>query len=144
MTVLSTGSTTASLRMADALLQSVGGTAVALRFPLNAASGQDAEQLGLSEPAFEDVPLGPAVFRRVQAQVTTDNRAKYELLISATAINAQMAALGLSSVTDLFSASLGVVVRDTLLCVLAVTASEAFGQAYMFRVQVEGPQGELL
>lgn len=144
MTDLSTGSTTAALRMADALLHSLGGAAVALRFPMAGVSGQDAEQLGLSTPAFEDVPLGPAAFRRVHAQLVKDGMAKYELLLSATAVNAQMTALGLTSVAELFGAGLGVVVRDTLLCVLAVTASEAFGQAYLYRVQLEGPQGDLL
>jgi hypothetical protein len=130
--------------MADALLHSLGGSAVALRFPMAAQSAQDAEQLGLSAPAFEDVPLGPAVFRRLHARLEKSGPAKYELLISASAVNAQMSTLGLSSVDELFAAGLGIVVRGTLLGVLSVTASEAFGQAYIYRVQLEGPQGDVL
>lgn len=144
MTDLSDGSATGALRIADALLHSLGGTAVALRFPLAAVNGQDAEQLGLSAAAFEDVPLGPSVFRRVQPQTVKDGTGKYELLISATAVNAQMTMLGLSSVAELFAAGLGMVVRDSLLCILGVTASEAYGQPYLYRVQIEGPQGDLL
>jgi hypothetical protein len=132
------------MRMADALLESLGGTSVALRYPVTAQAGQDAEQLGLAAPAFEDVALAPAVFRRLNAQIATDGTAVYELLVSASAVNAQMALLGLSSVTDLFAAGLGIVVRGTLLAVLAVTSSEAFGQAYLYRIRLKGPQGELL
>lgn len=144
MTELNTQSTTAALRMADALLHSLGGSAVALRYPMAAQSGQDLEQLGLSAPGFEDVPLGPAVFRRLHAVIAKDGMAKYELLVSASAVNAQMASLGLSSIAELFAAALGMVVRGSLLGVLGVTASEAFGQAYIYRVQLEGPQGNLL
>lgn len=144
MTELNTRSTTAALRMADALLHSLGGSAVALRYPMVAQSGQDLEQLGLSAPAFEDVPLGPAVFRRLHAAIGKDGTTKYELLISASAVNAQMATLGLSSIAELFAAALGMVVRGSLLGVLGVTASEAFGQAYLYRVQLEGPQDNLL
>ena len=110
MSDLSSRGSAAAMRMADALLRSLGGTAVALRFPVTAASA-DAEQLGLSAPVFEDVALSPAVFRRLHAQVGKDGGAVYELLISATAVNAQMALLGLSSVAELFAAGLGIVVR---------------------------------
>ena len=144
MTDVNTRSMPAALRMADALLYSLGGSAVALRFPLAAQSGQDAEQLGLSAPAFEDVPLGPAVFRRVRAQIAKDGMATYELLVSASAVNTQMTTLGLSSIAELFAAALGMVVRGSLLSVVGVTASEAFGQAYIYRVQLEGLQGDLL
>ena len=143
MSDLSSRGSAAAMRMADALLRSLGGTAVALRFPVTAA-GADAEQLGLSAPVFEDVALSPAVFRRLHAQVGKDGGAVYELLISATTVNAQMALLGLSSVAELFAAGLGIVVRGTLLAVLGVTASEAFGAAYVYRVRLQGPQGDVL
>jgi hypothetical protein len=130
--------------MADALLRSLGGSVVALRFPLTAQGAEDAEQLGLSAPEFEDVALSPVIFRRLHAQIAKGDTAKYELLVSASAINGQMASLGFSSVAELFAAGLGIVVRGTLLAVQGVTASEAFGQTYIYRVQLEGPQGDLL
>jgi len=141
---LNTNTATGAMRMADALLESLGGTSVALRYPVTAQAGQDAEQLGLAAPAFEDVALAPAAFRRLHAQIETDGTAVYELLVSASAVNTQMALLGLSSVADLFAAGLGIVVRGTLLAVLGVTSSEAFGQAYLYRIRLKGPQGELL
>jgi hypothetical protein len=144
MASLNTNTASGAMRMADALLESLGGTSVALRYPVTAQAGQDAEQLGLGAPAFEDVALAPAVFRRLNAQIATDGTAVYELLVSASAVSAQMALLGLTSVADLFAAGLGIVVRGTLLAVLGVTSSEAFGQAYLYRIRLKGPQGELL
>ena len=140
---------TATLRMADALLRTVGGGEVALRFPKPAQAGSDAEQLGLSAPAFEDVPIKPAIFRRIYgkpsgAKQGGNDTARYELLLSATAVALQMTALNIGTVAELFEAALGVVVRETLLGVVSVTASEAFGAPYIYHVELQGPQGQLL
>jgi len=95
----------ATLRMADALLRTVGGGEVALRFPKPAQAGSDAEQLGLSAPAFEDVPIKPAIFRRIYgkpsgAKQGGNDTARYELLLSATAVALQMTALNIGTVAE--------------------------------------------
>ncbi len=66
------------LRAADCLLRSLGGFVVTLRFPVAAASGVDAEQLGLSTPLFQDYPLSPALFRKSRAALSEGpNRRSY-------------------------------------------------------------------
>lgn len=55
-------------RATEALLSSHGGFTVLLRLPGVAVSGADGEQLGLSTPMFQEVPIGPAVWRRTGSE----------------------------------------------------------------------------
>ena len=56
----------AQARMADAMLRVAGAEMVALRVPVAAVPGDDAEQLGQATPEFQDMALGPVVWRKAR------------------------------------------------------------------------------
>ncbi len=127
-------------RTADALLRCLGGMTVLLRLPTPAVAGSDGEQLGESTPSYEDIPLSPAVFRRVRPELRDGKVNRYELLISASSIQAQLGLLQLASTDQLFAMATGVFVDGELMLIEAAAEAEAFGQPYMYRLVVRGPQ----
>ena len=116
--------------MADALLQSVGGRQVLIRIPAPAVVGDLGEQLGLAVPQYQDVALGPVVFRRT---------AGLELLVSGTAIATVVGSLQFGSAAILFEGAAGVLIDGTLFEVESVASAEAFGVVYLYRVLLRPP-----
>ncbi len=129
-------------RAADTLLRSLGGFSVALQIP-SVASGGDAAQIGITPQNYEQLPLGPALFRRVRTPMLEGEPEKFELAISASAVETQVGALQLNSADALFAQAAGVAVNGKLFLIEAITAPEAFGQAYLYRLQLREalPQG---
>src|SRR4051812_1128173 len=80
----------ATRRAADVLLRGVGGRTVMLRMPAPASAGDEAEQLGLATPEFQDVELGPVVLLSARKELR-------DVLISATAVNALAGSMGYSA-----------------------------------------------
>ncbi|MEI9980793.1 MAG: hypothetical protein WDN23_17690 [Edaphobacter sp.] len=111
------------------------GRAVLLRMPAPATAGDVTEELGLAVPEFQDVELAPVVFRK--ARVAAGG--KWELMVSATAVNAVVGSLGYSAASVLFEAAFGVLVDEALMEVESVTESEVGGAPYVFRVVVKEP-----
>lgn len=120
-------------RMADALLRSLGGSVAMLRMPV-AATNAVGEQLGAPTAGFADLPLSPAAFRKVRVAVTNGNQAKYELLISASAVEAQVSQLGLTSAEVLFAMALGITVGKEFFVIEGVSFTSAAGLACVYRV----------
>jgi hypothetical protein len=129
-------------RAADALLRSMGGFSVGLQIPSTAAAG-DAAQIGIMPQTYQSLPLSPALFRRVRSPMAEGLPEKFELTVSASAIEAQVGALQLNSADALFALAAAVSVNGKLFLIEAVTAPEAFGQAYLYRLQLREalPQG---
>lgn len=127
------------LRVADTLLRSLGGRSVLLRVPGNAVPNSDQEQLGLVAPTFQDMELSPVLYRKVRATMPQTTSARYELLVSASAIAELVGSLGYSSANALFALATGVVVDQILMEIEAASASEAFGQAYLYRLELRAP-----
>jgi hypothetical protein len=119
--------------MTDALLRSLGGSVALLRMPV-AASSAIGEQLGAPTAGFADLPLSPAAFRKVRVTVTDGNQAKYELLISASAVEAQVSQLGLTSAEVLFAMGLGITVGKEFFLIEGVSFTSAAGLACVYRV----------
>ena len=134
----------AAARMTDALLRSLGGCAAALRVPVNAVANQDAEQLGLSEPQFQDLPIGPAVYRRVEPTKADGKGERAELLVSATTVLGLAGMMEYESAAVLFAQAAGVLVDGRLMQIAGVTASEAFGRPYLYRLQLCGAMAEMI
>jgi hypothetical protein len=134
---------TAAVRAADVLLRCAGGRAVMLRIPAQASAGDTTEQLGLAVPTFQDVELAPVVFRKNRQAVTTQAAvgkvARWELMVSATAVNALVGSLGYSAASVLFATAFGVLIDGVLMAVESVTESEAFGAPYVYRLVVDAP-----
>jgi hypothetical protein len=133
----------AAVRAADVLLRCAGGRAVLLRMPAQASAGDTTEQLGLAVPTFQDVELAPVVFRKNRQAVTTQAAvgkvAKWELMVSATAVNALVGSLGYSAASVLFATAFGVLIDGVLMAVESVTESEVFGAPYVYRLVVDAP-----
>lgn len=131
-------------RAADALLRCLGGRTVLLQLPTNAATGSDAEQLGASSPSYEDIPLSPAIFRRLRPKLRDGIANQYELLISAAAVHAQLGLLELASTDQLFAMAVGIFVDGELMLIEAAAEAEAFGCPYLYRLILSAPQNQTL
>lgn len=132
-------STTAAKRAADALLRSGGGRTVLLRIPSPGTPGDATEQLGLATPTFQDVELAPAVIRKARATVTAEKAPRWEVLLSATAVDTLIGSLTYESGRVLFAHAYGLLIDGTLLEIEAATMSEIFGAPYVYRLMVRAP-----
>ena len=127
----------AGVRLANALLRSVGGRMVQLRLPAPAVQGDLGEQTGLATPQFQDTPLGPVSFRKVRATATPDGY-NYELLVSATAVQSLVGSLDYNSAGLLFAVAAGVLIDGALLQITSAVSAEAFGEVYLYRLGLRG------
>jgi hypothetical protein len=131
-------------RAADVLLSCAGGRAVLLRIPAPASAADTTEQLGLATPTFQDVELAPVVFRKARQAASplsaaVDKGAKWELLVSATAVNALVGSLGYSAASVLFAVAFGVLIDGVLMEVVSATESEVGGAPYVYRLVLRAP-----
>lgn len=118
-------------RAGEALLRANGGRVVVLRMPAAATAGDASEELGLATAAFQDVEMGPAVFRKLADTAT--------LLVSAAGVNAVVGSLAFDSVDVLFATAAGVVVDGVVYAVESVAAEQAFGVAGCYAVKLRAP-----
>ena len=124
-------------RVATALLRASGGTIASLQLPPLQGDSTDAGQIGLNAPGFLSLPLSPVVFRRARGVMQDGMPSKYELLISADAIAAQVSQLQLSSADALFALAAGIDVAGKLFLIESASASESQGQAYLYRLLLQ-------
>jgi hypothetical protein len=136
--------TDAAVRTADVLLRGVGGRRVKLRMPAPATAGDATEQLGLSIPAFQDAELGPVVFRKARATVTEGKAARWELMVSASAVEELVGSLAYSSASVLFATAFGVLVDEVLMEIESATESEASGKTYIYRLTLRSPLARMI
>jgi hypothetical protein len=129
----------AAVRAADVLLRGVGGRAVMLRIPSRAGAGDVTEQLGLATPEFQDVELTPVVFRAARAKVAEGKAARWEMLVSAAAVETLVGSLGFGAAAALFGAAFGVLVDGVLMTVESSTGAEVEGAAYLYRLVLRAP-----
>ena len=129
-------------RVATALLRAGGGATARLQMSPLSGDSADTGQIGLDAPGFLSLPLSPALFRKARATMADGRLPKYELLISADAVAAQVAQLKLSSAQALFAQASGVVVSGKLFLIEAVSSSESQGAAYLYRLLLQEASGE--
>src|ERR1700761_2464160 len=84
-------------RVATALLRAGGGTTACLQMPPLTGDASDAGQIGLNAPGLLSLPLSPVVFRKARVAMQAGEAPRYELLIAAEAVAAQVAQLQLNS-----------------------------------------------
>ena len=131
--------TGAAARATDVLLRATGGRTVMLRMPAPAVPTDVNEQLGIATPAFQDIPLGPVVYRKARAMVAEGKAAKWEMLVSATVVENLVGSLTYASASVLFSAAYGVLSDDELLEIVSATQEQVFGQPYVYRLVLRAP-----
>jgi hypothetical protein len=112
--------------------------------PANATAGDATEQLGLAVPEFQDVELAPVVFRKTRQaasalSVKSDKGARWELMVSATAVEKVVGSLGYSAASVLFATAFGVLIDGVLMEVISATESEVFGTPYVYRLVLQAP-----
>lgn len=129
-------------RVAAALLRAAGGTTACLQLPPLQGDTSDAGQLGLDAPGFLSLPLSPVVFRKSYVALEDGQLPKYQLLVSAQAVEAQVAQQKLASAQALFAMAAGVVVAGKLFLIEAVSSSVAQGQPYLYRLLLQEACGE--
>jgi len=131
------------LRVADSLLRSLGGGTVSIRMPSGIIDASDGAQIGLIGPDFQDLPLSPSIFRKARVVMQEGQPSKFEMLVSASAIEQQVSSLSLASADGLFQMALGMTVGDKFFLIEAVSAPEVFGQVYLYRILLREalPQG---
>jgi hypothetical protein len=129
-------------RVATALLRASGGSTACLQVPPLQGDTTDEGQLGLNAPGFMSLPLAPVVFRKARVAMQDGQLPKYELLISADAVAAQVTQLQLSSAQTLFSMASGVMVAGKLFLIECVSASESQGAVYLYRLLLQEACGE--
>ena len=129
--------TAAAQGMADALLRTVAGTTATLRVAgVNSNSSSDQSQIGLVAATFAEVAVSPVVMRKLRPGWQEGGQSKWELLVSASSVAAQVGALNLASAESLFAMTLAVTVAGQDYLIESVGASEALGQVYVYRLLV--------
>ena len=123
----------AAVRAAEAVLRANGGRWVQLRMPAPAVAGSVAEELGLATPGFQEVALGPVVFRKAESTA--------KLLVAASAVKALVGTLAFESAEVLFEASAGVAVDGMVYGVEGCVGSAVGGVAYCYCLTLRAPVG---
>ena len=128
-------------RAADVLLRALGGCSVRLRMLAPAVPADPTEQLGLATPEFQDLALAPVVCRKARATVSTDQAARWDLLVSATAVEKLVGSLAYASASVLFANACGVLTGEgaELLEILSATQEPLLGRPYVYRLLVRAP-----
>jgi hypothetical protein len=119
--------------LADALLRSVGGASASLRVTATNPSSDQAE-VGLVSTTFYEVQLSPAVMRKMRPSTKQPDAPQWEMLISASSVQAQIMALDISSAQALFALTLAITVAGAEYLIESVAANEAFGNVYLYRL----------
>lgn len=118
---------------ADALLRSVAGTTAILRVT-GANTEASQSELGLVSTAFADILVSPVVLRKLRPSWQEGGQSKWELLVSATSVEQQVAALDLPSAQSLFTLTLALTVAGQDYLIESIASNEAFGCVYLYRL----------
>jgi hypothetical protein len=125
--------------LADALLRSVTGTTALFR--VTGANTDTAQsEVGLVATTFAEVPISPALMRKLRPTWQEGGESKWELLVSATSVEQQVSAMSLASAQSLFSMTLAVTVACQDYLIESVAANEAFGRVYLYRLLLRQAQ----
>jgi hypothetical protein len=125
--------------LADALLRSVNG-ATAL-FRVTGANTDTAQsEVGLVATTFAEVPISPALMRKLAPTWKEGGESRWELLVSATSVERQVSAMSLATAQSLFSMTLAVTVAGQDYLIESVAANEAFGCVYLYRLLLRQAQ----
>jgi hypothetical protein len=119
--------------MADALLRSVAGTSAQLRVT-GTSAGSDQAEVGLVATTFSEVVISPVVMRKLRPAIKEGEAPKWEMLISATSVEAQVKALDLPSAQSLFEMTVAVAVAGQDYLIESVASNEVFGSVYLYRL----------
>ena len=124
--------------MADTLLRATGGMTATLTVSPAQGDTTDAGQLGLDAPGFQAVALQPVTFRRTRPLMTDGKAARYELLVSASAVDALVGLLQLDSAETLFAVTAGLAVSGLNFEIESWSGTVLLGQVVLYRLLLRG------
>ena len=127
------GPVSAPQMLADALLRSVGGATAHLRVTGSNSSSTQSE-VGLVATTFSEVAVSPVVMRKLRPSGKPGDTPQWEMLISATSVQAQLNVLDLTSAQALFAMTLAITVAGNDYLIESVASNEAFGAVYLYRL----------
>jgi hypothetical protein len=119
--------------LADALLRSVAGTTALLRVT-GANADTSMSEVGLLPTNFAEVTISPVLMRKLRPTWQEGGESKWELMVSASGVEAQVQALDLASAQALFSMTLAVTVGEQDYLIESIASNEAFGTVYLYRL----------
>ncbi len=119
--------------VADALLRSAAGTTALLRVT-GTNTDTSMSEMGLVATTFADVPVSPALMRKLRPTWQDGGGSKWELLVSATSVEQQVNTFDLPSAQSLFAMTLAVTVAGQDYLIESIASNEAFGQVYLYRL----------
>jgi hypothetical protein len=123
----------ALVRAANAMLAALGGDQVNLLLPANAMAGDAAGQLGLVDPGVQQVVVSPVVTHNLPITNSGPAR-KIEFTLPASVLEAQLPALGIGTVEELFETVMGLMYDGDLFHIEAVVPENFAGTAYFYVV----------
>lgn len=123
-------------RLAASLLRACGGTIAYLQVPPAVGDQNDGGQIGVDAPNLQLIPLSPAVFHKMRSYLLEGQEQRYELRISAEAVEAKVSGLQLTSASALFAMASGVVLGGELFMIEAVSSLENEGEVYIYRLML--------
>ena len=129
--------------LADALLRTVGGASARLRVTGSNASSNQAE-VGLVATTFSEVELSPVVVRKLRPAGRGSDTPQWEMLVSATSVEAQIKVLDIPSAKSLFAMTHAVIAAGSEYLIEAISANEAFGKVYLYRLTLREARGQSL
>ena len=129
--------------LADALLRGVAGTSAQFRIT-GTEPGTNQSELGLLATTFSEVVISPVVMRKLRPGFKGGETPAWELLVSASSVQKQIAALDLPSAEALFAMTLAVTVAGKDYLIESIAANEAFGQVYLYRLMLRETQQQSL
>ncbi len=119
--------------LADALLRSVTGASAQLRVT-GTSTISDQSEVGLVATTFSEVVLSPVLMRKLRPSFKEGDAPRWEMLVSATSVQAQISALDIPSAQALFAMALAVTTAGQDYLIESVASNEAFGQVYLYRL----------
>jgi hypothetical protein len=119
--------------LADALLRSVAGSTALLRVAGGNADTSMSE-VGLLPTNFVEVTISPVLMRKLRPSWQENGQSKWELLMSASGVEAQVQTLDLASAQALFTMTLAVTVNGQDYLIESIASNEAFGTVYLYRL----------
>jgi hypothetical protein len=123
----------AALRAVEALLRALGKDSVSLLVPATATASDAGGQLGLVDPGVQEVIVSPVLARELRTGKVGPRR-RIEFTMPASAIAAQLPALGMGSAEDLFGAMLALNYGGDLFYVESVTSESCAGTVCFYVV----------
>jgi hypothetical protein len=119
--------------LADALLRSVAGASAQLRVTGTTTTSNQSE-VGLLATTFSEIVLSPVLMRKLRPSFKEGDAPQWEMLVSATSVQAQISTLDLPSAQSLFAITLAVSVAGQNYLIESIASNEAFGQVYLYRL----------